>query len=87
MEGLSTKQEKIMSLIKPYAVSSINDQNTVNTIICLVLGASEFNLEDEIIDVLENSNGFDFDGIVKKIVSLFPPIEIVDDDEYDEDDE
>lgn len=77
MEGLTAKQEKIISLIKPYAILSMDDRNTEKTIIYLVLGTSEFDLEDEVIDILENSDGLDFDSIVKKIVSIFPPIEIV----------
>lgn len=81
MEGLSEKQKKILSMIKPYAISVINDPNTENMIICIVLGALEFDVEDKVIDILENSDGQSFDGIVQKIVSLFPPVEIVDDEE------
>ena len=81
MEGLSEKQKKILSMIKPYAISVINDQNTENMIICIVLGALEFDLEDKVIDILDHSDGLSFDGIVQRIISLFPPVEIVDDEE------
>lgn len=81
MEGLSEKQKKILSMIKPYAISVINDPNTENMIICIVLGALKFDVEDKVIDILDHSDGLSFDGIVQKIVSLFPPIEIVDDEE------
>lgn len=78
MERLSAKQEKILSLIKPYAISTIDDPNTENTIICIILGSLEYSVEDKVIDILENSDGHSFDGIVKKIISVFPPVEIVD---------
>ena len=81
MEGLSEKQKKILSMIKPYAISVINDPNTEKMIICIVLGALEFDIEDKVIDILDHSDGLSFDGIVQKIVSLFPPVEIVDDEE------
>ena len=81
MEGLSEKQKKILSMIKPYAISVINDPNTEKMIICIVLGALEFDIEDKVIDILDHSDGLSFDGIVQKIVSLFPPVEIVDDKE------
>ncbi len=81
MEGLSEKQKKILSMIKPYAISVINDPNTEKMIICIVLGALEFDIEDKVIDILDHSDGLSFDGIVQKIVSLFPSVEIVDDEE------
>ena len=81
MEGLSEKQKKILSMIKPYAISVINDPNTEKMIICIVLGALEFDIEDKVIDIVDHSDGLSFDGIVKKIVSLFPSVEIVDDEE------
>ena len=81
MEGLSEKQKKILSMIKPYAISVINDPNTEKMIICIVLGALKFDIEDKVIDILDHSDGMSFDGIVQKIVSLFPPIEIFDDEE------
>ena len=79
MEGLSAKQEKILSLIKPYAISTIDDPNTENMIIC-ILGSAEYDVEDKVIDVLENFDGLSFDGIVKEIISVFPPVETVDDE-------
>ena len=81
MEGLSEKQKKILSMIKPYAISVINDPNTEKMIICIVLGALKFDIEDKVIDILDHSGGMSFDGIVQKIVSLFPSIEIFDDEE------
>ena len=81
MKRLSEKQKKILSMIKPYAISVINDPNTEKMIICIVLGALEFDIEDKVIDILDHSDGLSFDGIVQKIVSLFPPVEIVDDKE------
>lgn len=81
MEGLSEKQKKILSMIKPYAISVINDPNTENMIICIVLGALKFDVEDKVIDILDHSDGLSFDGIVQKIVSLFPSVKIVDDEE------
>ena len=80
MEGLSAKQEKILSLIKTYAISAIDDPNTENMIICIILGSAEYNVEDKVIDVLENFDGLSFDGIVKEIISVFPPVETVDDE-------
>ena len=60
MEGLSEKQKKILSMIKPYAISVINDPNTEKMIICIVLGALEFDIEDKVIDILVSENsGFD----------------------------
>ena len=81
MEGLSEQQKKILSMIKPYAISVINDPNTEKMIICIVLGALKFDIEDKVIDILDHSDGMSFDGIVQKIVSLFPSIEIFDDEE------
>lgn len=86
MEGLSMKQEKILSLIKPYAIPTKDNPNTVNMIVFLVLGAKEYGLEDEAISILEDDDnyGLSFDSIAPKIYSLFPKVEYTDDDEEEE---
>lgn len=83
---VSENQEKILSLIKPYAISTIDDPNTENMVISLVLGASEFRVEDKVISILENTNnyGISFESIAEKIYSLFPNVEYTDNEEENE---
>ena len=54
-------------------------QNLVNV---LMINAEEFDIYDEMIDILENNQEKDFDTIVNLIIdNLYPPLEIVDDEE------
>ena len=81
MGGLNEKELKILSLLKPYAAKVLSDPNTEKMVTCIVLAASDCGKEDEVISILDDTAnyGLGFDTIVRKIISVFPPVEIFDD--------
>ena len=81
MGGLNEKELKILSLLKPYAAKAPNDSNTKKMVTCIVLAAFDCGKEDEVISILDDTANYclGFDAIVRKIISVFPPVEIVDD--------
>ena len=80
MEGLNEKEAKILSLLKKYAAEFLNDPNTEDMIVIIVLAASEYGKEDEIISILDDPDnyGLGFDSITDKIIAILPPVEIAD---------
>ncbi len=80
MGGLNEKELKILALLKPYAAKVLSDPNTEKMAMCIVLAASDSGKEDEVISILDDTAnyGLEFDAIIRKIISTFPPVEISD---------
>ena len=51
-----------------------------------VLAMREYGLEDQVKDYLENNPDASYEAVDDFVMSQFPDVEIVDDDELDEDD-
>lgn len=54
-------------------------------VICAVLALSEYELEEDVQEYLEQHPDTTFEELDKFIISLCPPLEIVDDDELEDD--
>ena len=82
MVELNEKEAEILSSLKKYALASINNANTKDMIVFIVLAATEFGKEDEILEILDDPDnyGLSFEGISEKIISILPKVEIVDDE-------
>lgn len=81
----SEKELKIISLFKPLIAAESDKKYAEGHLIGAVLAATEYSREDEVIEILENNKGKSLDEIVHLIYDsdLFPPVEIVDDDDLD----
>ena len=56
-------------------------------LVCCVLAVREYGLENDVQDFLDSHPGISFMELDEYITSLCPPIEIVDDDELDDEQE
>lgn len=83
------KKEELIALLQPYrnenVITEIPDERK-KMVDLLIIQAEDFDIYDEMINIIKENQGKDFDAILNMIVELFPPLEIVDDDEINEED-
>ncbi len=83
------KKEKLKKLLLPYrnenVVTEIPNERK-KMVDSLIIQAEDLDIYDEMINIIVENQGKDFDTILNMIVDLFPPLEIVDDDEINEED-
>lgn len=84
------KIKRIRSLFQPYLDEDYVDpvpDNRVKLVEWALEDAEDYDSYDDVIEIMEENIGIPFYDLINLIDELYPPLEIVDDDEISPDDE
>lgn len=67
--------------------SQCKDKEEVTTLVCVALMAEQYDVEEETRNYLDEHPTASLQELDEYLLSIIPPLEIVDDDDYDDEDD